>query len=173
MSFKLFDLIYLGKHDIEKHRISTEVLLQNIASITIPMLETKQIKLILSCENATIMGDKELLISAIINLIDNARKASDPESEILLRGYKEKQHYYIEVKDYGQGMTKEEISHVCDAFYMADKSRSRKEGGAGLGLSLAAIILERHNADIQIESAPGQGSTISIQFKQENPNEKK
>lgn len=165
MSFKLFDLIYLGKHDIAGTRISTENLLQNIAEITAPMLEAKKIKLTLTCENATIIGDKDLLVSAIVNLIDNAKKASKEGDEIILRGYRDENNYHIEVQDFGRGMTQEQVKHVCDEFYMADKSRSRKEGGAGLGLSLAAIIFERHHAEITIESEPQKGTLIEVVFK--------
>jgi signal transduction histidine kinase len=63
-------------------------------------------------------------------------------------------------------MTEETVKHICDEFYMADKSRSRKEGGAGLGMSLALLILERHGAVLDIDSTPGAGTTMRVTFKE-------
>ena len=75
--------------------------------------------------------------------------------------------YQISVADQGIGMGEEEIKRMCDEFYMADKSRSRKEGGAGIGMSLVSLILERHGAEWQVESEPGYGTTICIFVKGE------
>ena len=70
--------------------------------------------------------------------------------------------YEICIIDHGIGMTKEQAAKICDEFYMADKSRARKEGGAGIGMSLVAIILEHHNAVLSVESEPGCGTTMRI-----------
>ena len=70
--------------------------------------------------------------------------------------------YEICIIDHGIGMTKEQAERICDEFYMADKSRARKEGGAGIGMSLVAIILEHHNAVLSVESEPGCGTTMRI-----------
>ena len=61
-------------------------------------------------------------------------------------------------------MTKEQAERICDEFYMADKSRARKEGGAGIGMSLVAVILEHHNAVLSVESEPGCGTKMRIRL---------
>lgn len=111
-----------------------------------------------------IFGDSQLLGSVFINLIDNARKASLEGSVIELHGISLPGSYLIRVRDHGKGIPKEEISRITEAFYMVDKSRARKEGGAGLGLALCGKIIELHQAGWQIESEPGEGTTISVLF---------
>lgn len=164
MSMKLFDLIYLKGNNIEKAELHTETLAREIEKSVTPSLAQKNISFELSIENGIISGDKDLLKSVFINLIDNARKASDEGSSISFLGKCLTDAYIFTVKDSGCGMKAEDINRICDEFYMVDKSRSRKEGGAGLGMSLVAIILDRHNAVLDIKSAPGQGTSMIITF---------
>lgn len=173
MSRKLFQLIYLKQHTIEKVSVNTKNLEREIIQITTPMLAQKKMELKTDIEQAVIRGDKELLTTVFMNLIDNARKASKEGSTIRLKGcssLKEtekngrKAVYELAVIDSGIGMSQEDIAHICDEFYMVDKSRSRKEGGAGLGLSLAALILEQHQAVLQVESEVGKGTTMRVVF---------
>ena len=93
---------------------------------------------------ARIEGDSNLLKSAFINIIDNARKASEQGSEIRFFAKQTDDGVQIGVQDFGVGISEEHLQRIFDEFYMVDKSRSRKEGGAGLGLSLAASIVESH-----------------------------
>ena len=174
MSGKLFELIYLNRHEIEKTPVHTDDLQRELIRIAVPILERKEIELKSNVEPAVLMGDKELLVTVCMNLIDNARKASKEGSVIELNGricqdeeISEdgcKSVYELMVKDYGIGMTKEDAAHICDEFYMVDKSRSRKEGGAGLGLSLTALIIKRHQAILQVESVQGEGTTMRVVF---------
>ena len=62
----------------------------------------------------------------------------------------------------GLAPPEEDIGKICDEFYMVDKSRSRKEGGAGLGLSLVSAILKEHNAELEIESKLGEGTRMIV-----------
>ena len=102
--------------------------------------------------------------SAFINLIDNGRKASKPGSEIIFSCSVADNLVTIQVQDFGSGIPKEHLDKICDAFYMVDKSRSRKEGGAGLGLSLAALIFDAHSATMKIDSTLGVGTSFAISF---------
>ena len=167
MSQKLFELIYLNQHEIEKNPISTNALAKEIEEFISPALKAKEITLILDVENDVLLVNKDLLVAAFINFIDNARKASDEHSTILFSGKKEKDSYVFMVKDEGIGVSEEDLKKICDEFYMVDKSRSRKEGSAGLGLSLASLILNRHKADLKIESKVGVGTTIYVTFPKE------
>lgn len=173
MSQKLFQLIYLKQNDIEAVPINTKNMERDIIRIMTPILEQKKIVLKTEIEQAVIKGDKELLNTVLINLIDNAKKASKEETVIELKGRSiktvESQDncqavYELSVIDFGMGMSKEDIAHICDEFYMVDKSRSRKEGGAGIGLSLVALILEKHHAVLQVESKLGKGTTMKVVF---------
>lgn len=164
MSFKLFDLIYLKDHPIETKPVSTKQLAESVSESMKPALEAKSITLFVDCESASISGDYALLESVFINLIDNAKKASSEGDSILLNGKKTENGYQFQIIDHGIGMTEEQIGHIFDEFYMVDKSRSRKEGGAGLGLSLVSIILNKHDVKMEIKSELGSGTTISLLF---------
>lgn len=104
--------------------------------------------------------DLDLMTDVLINLIDNGVKASDCGGKIVLRAYDN----IIEVQDFGQGIPAEEQEKIMEPFYMVDKSRSRKSGGAGLGLALTAMIAKQHNISIQIDSKEGNGTRIILQF---------
>lgn len=164
MSQKLFELIYLNQHEIEMTPIHVEDMGNEIVKIVEPMLKDKAITLSVELEAAKIMGNRELLVSVFINLIDNARKASHHGARILFTGEKVDLGYEMSVRDYGIGMTEEDAEKICDEFYMVDKSRARKEGGAGLGMSLAALILKRHKARMSVESRLNQGTVIRVLF---------
>lgn len=164
MSMKLFDLIYTGQNKVNFSKINTVKLMSDIMESVTPALSKKNISLVNSCENAIISGDKELLKSAFINIIDNARKASSDNSQIIFTGDIEKEKFVITIQDFGIGISEEHLNRICDEFYMVDKSRSRKEGGAGLGLSLASLIFKTHDADFKISSTLGEGTTMKISF---------
>lgn len=164
MSRKLFDLIYLKDSELVKTEISTSLLASEITDSMQPILSRKNILLKTDFTPAVIFGDRELLKTVFINLIDNARKASVENTSIFFRGFTENDLYIFQIEDSGCGMDEETVKHICDEFYMADKSRSREEGGAGLGMSLAALIIKKHNARLVIKSRLGSGTVISVIF---------
>ena len=104
--------------------------------------------------------DYDLIKSLIINLLDNASKASKPGQHIELKAYENT----IEVRDFGIGIPKEEIRHIMDPFYRVDYSRSKEKGGSGLGLALVEKIADVHKAQIFIVSEVGQGTSFSIEL---------
>lgn len=164
MSQKLFDLLYLKDSNVFMEEVEAKELGNETIMHMMPMMEKKNISIKADFEEAEINGDAELIKTVFINLLDNARKASDEGTEIEFSGHLveadgKKAYEYI-VKDNGIGMSAEDQNRIFDEFYMVDKSRTRKEGGAGLGMSLVAIILEKHDAKIRIESELGKGTTI-------------
>ena len=103
-------------------------------------------------------ADKDLMTEVLINLIDNAVKASNTGDTVRLYA----ENGCMVVEDNGCGIPAEEIDRITEPFYMVDKSRSRKSGGAGLGLALTAMILKRHGMVLSVESEIGYGTRISI-----------
>ncbi len=166
MSMKLFEFIYTKQHSITLSKVNVKKLMDEVKTSTLPSLEDKGITLRIKAEatNCFISGDLDLLKSAFINLVDNGRKASPEGSEIIFSCDANQDKVTISVKDFGVGIPKEHLDKICDAFYMVDKSRSRKEGGAGLGLSLAALIFDSHNATMEVDSTVGQGTEFKITF---------
>lgn len=167
LSVKMLQLTELsGEKHIEKKTLEVSRLFQKVEKITRFRLKEKEIQLETRCEeNLTAEGDLDLLVSFLVNLIDNACKASEADGTILLMGSREG----LFVQDEGRGIPKEELSKIAEPFYMVDKSRSRKEGGAGLGLALCAQIARVHGGRLEIVSEEGKGSRIGLVWRPENP----
>ena len=121
---------------------------------------TKNLHLEISCnpENLKKTFDKDLMLSVVTNFIDNAVKASEENSRILLHATNDR----LTVHDFGKGIPPEDLSKVTDAFYMVDKSRSRANGSVGLGLSLCQKIADLHGYQMKIKSTVGEGTIISV-----------
>ena len=113
-------------------------------------------------DNDIIYVEVNLIKTVLVNLIDNACKASEPGSQIIVRGISFAEGYRFEVQDEGIGIPQKEQRKITKAFYMVDKSRSRSRNGAGLGLALCAEILRIHHSELMIESELGKGSCIGF-----------
>ena len=108
--------------------------------------------------NSVIRGDRELLSLLVNNLAVNAIHASEPGTTITLTALPDG----FSVQDQGIGMTAEVLEHACEPFWKADKARTRRNGGAGLGLSLCRRIAELHQGELRFESEPGKGTTVTF-----------
>ena len=97
-------------------------------------------------------------------MMDNAVKAVEEGGFILMKGSKLTQGYEIKVVDNGRGIPQEEIARITEAFYMVDKSRSRKEGGAGIGMALCQKIITLHQGELKIDSKLGEGTVMRLYF---------
>jgi signal transduction histidine kinase len=162
LSQKLLKLITL---DQEVQMLPTKIkeLFEDVQVSVAETLRERNTPLVIQCYTEMITMDYDLIKSLLINLIDNASRASEPGQEITLRAYVN----IIEVCDHGSGIAPEDVLRVTDAFYMADRSRSRKTGGSGLGLALVKRIADAHDAEFTIKSEQGIGTSVKIQF----PNE--
>ncbi len=109
-----------------------------------------------------VLADAPALRRALLILIDNAVKYTPAGGAVRVQLTKEDGFATASVSDTGIGIAKEDIAQVFGRFWRADKARSREQGGAGLGLSIAKWIAEAHNGSITAESVPGEGSTFRI-----------
>ncbi|MBQ7775714.1 MAG: HAMP domain-containing histidine kinase [Lachnospiraceae bacterium] len=159
MAFRLLDLIVTKRIDVERQSVNTEVFFKYLKEL---YGDYTQVKILCQYETAMIRAESNLLKSVLINLVDNACKASREGGRIEIIGRKLEAGYLFAVKDYGVGIPEEECSKITGAFYMVDKSRSRSRNGAGLGLALCVEILKLHNAELKIESKLGEGSRFSF-----------
>lgn len=132
------------------------------------LLEDKNIKLKASVGFETLDADADLFLSLLINLIENAVKASEPGSVIEILAYIDtRKQKVIEVNDTGAGIAPEEIGKITEPFYMVDKFRSARKSGFGIGLALCSAIARLHHAELKIESTPGRGASVRVIFGQE------
>ncbi|MDP2914939.1 MAG: HAMP domain-containing sensor histidine kinase [Candidatus Aminicenantes bacterium] len=109
-----------------------------------------------------IMADGAALSQALTNLIDNAVKYSGDSRRILLRSSVQGPNLIISVKDFGQGIHKDDLNKVFDRFYRGGDPLTRSVKGSGLGLALVKEIVNAHRGEVRVESEPGAGSTFSI-----------
>lgn len=135
---------------------------KRFADAMAPVLGRRGIKLTALHKNAMLHIDRELFLSLLYNLIDNAAKASPDNSKIWLIQSELDGHTVVSVIDRGMGMKPDTVRRATEAFYMEDKARSRKAGGAGLGLALCDDICRRHGARLEIRSTYQKGTTIII-----------
>jgi len=125
-----------------------------------------ELVVLLPDEKAYISVDRELIKSLLLNLIDNSQKASVPTSKIFLAASCADGHVTLRVTDEGVGIPEEQIPLLTEPFYSLDKARTRKHGGAGLGLALCSEIAQVHGSKLQITSQPGKGTTVSVTLKE-------
>lgn len=167
LSYTLMDLISVDKQELTFVKVNMKKLFQSIYNTMHPSLRNKNITFIMDIEDGYVMGEMDLLYSLFFNLIDNGRKAIEKDGKIIVRGRKYENSYNVQIKDNGCGMEKEDIRKITEAFYMIDKSRARKEGGAGIGMALCKKIINIHHAKWSIKSQPGKGTVVSVSLKKE------
>lgn len=160
MTQKLLKLITL-KQDIELKPSSVPQLFERVEESMAETLRQRDTRLISECKLNTLSMDADLMQSVLINLVDNASKASAPGQAVTMRAYDD----VIEVSDNGIGIPESELARITEPFYVVDKSRSKKLGGSGLGLALVKEIVNAHGAALEIESSVGVGTTIRVRFK--------
>lgn len=165
LSSKMMDLIVFKRKDFVMKKESVKNILIEIKEVLKPKLKNKNIELIIFGQDMEIVMEKDLIQNLIINLIDNAVKASYDNSKINLKLYKNKNlKPIIEVTDEGIGIKEGDLSKVLEPFYMVDKSRKKTNGSAGLGLSICEEIARIHKAKLSIESKFNIGTSVKIIF---------
>lgn len=109
-----------------------------------------------------IRGDADALRRAILILIDNATKYTAAGGSVSVCLQMHEGVAVASVSDTGIGIAREDVAHIFDRFWRADKARSREHGGVGLGLSISKMIVATHGGSIEVESQPGKGSTFHL-----------
>jgi two-component system phosphate regulon sensor histidine kinase PhoR len=161
------DLLLLSsleeKAALELEDIDLKVLLENIIKIFDQKLKDKQLSLVINAKEdlPLIKADFFKLEQLLVNLLDNAVKYTDL-GEITVSVDVQDKRARIQVKDTGIGIPRDDIPRIFERFYVVDKSRSRKSGGTGLGLSIVKHIVLLHHGTINIESALGKGTSVTV-----------
>ncbi len=169
MSLRLLDIIVTKRIEIEPQDVDVKVLFEYLREL---YAEKSGFHFVFQYEPGQVQVEVALLKTVLLNLIDNACKASKEGSTVEILGENKEAGYLFAVKDYGVGIPPKELRKITEAFYMVDKSRSRSHNGAGLGLALCAEILKLHESTLMIESTPGEGSCFRflIPYKEEKGN---
>ena len=167
MSMKLMDLIVLKKQDFLFYDMDITIFAEAVYETLLPVAGKYGVELTVNVQPAIVRLEPDLMKTVLINLFDNARKSMDGKGKISLFGVWVSDEYRIGIKDNGCGIDEENLSRLTEAFYMVDKSRSRANGGAGLGLAICNEIVKLHQAKLQIMSKKGIGTQVSVCFPKE------
>ncbi len=123
-------------------------------------------------DQVQVQGDPDRLKQLLMILMNNAIKYTPGQGEVRLGLRAEPGAAAVFVADTGIGIDQEDLPHLFERFYRADKARGRDSGGTGLGLSIAKWIAERHGGQISVESTPGEGSTFTVRLPLLQPRQK-
>lgn len=158
----LLKLITLER-EIERRPCEVDALFDTVRQNTQKSLADRGVTLITHSGGGTLNCNADLIQSLLINLVDNAAKAYDtdaPDKRVFLTFSADT----IEVRDFGRGIPEKAMGRIFEPFYMADKSRSKKAGGSGLGLALVKRIADAHDAELTVKSGVGKGTTVRVRF---------
>ena len=117
----------------------------------------------LNCSNELeVIANSPLLNQAVLNLVDNALKYSEPDGKIEVKALATETAIVIEVQDWGCGIDSTHLARLFERFYRVDQARSRQLGGTGLGLAIVKHIAQAHGGSVSVNSTLGYGSRFSI-----------
>ena len=133
-----------------------------------PRAKNSGVKINLELQNISekkkIYFDDTRMRQIIANLIENAFSYNSENNEITIRSKISDNYYVIKIIDQGEGIPEKEVNKIFNEFYRVDKSRSKKTGGVGLGLSIVKSLIEAHNGEISVNSKINSGTTFTIKL---------
>lgn len=162
LSMQLLELIVTENEEPKLESVSLLYIEKSIRETLTFSAEKYAVKLSVEFCDCKVLANEALLLSLFYNLVDNAFKASPENSEVRVYSESEGASIRITVEDEGHGIASEHINHITEPFYREDKSRSRKNGGAGIGLALCKEICDLHKTELEIESQKGKGTKVSF-----------
>lgn len=165
LSLQLLDLYVFQNEQIEMEKLNLLTIGEQLKATLKHLSEKYDVLFSIDFDDDTICANGVLLLSLLYNLVDNAFKASEPQTTVKIYSKSSNDIVRVFVEDKGRGIAKENIKLLTEPFYREDKSRSRKFGGAGLGLSLCKEIATFHGTELSFESEKGKGTTVSFNLK--------
>ncbi len=152
-----------GETPVELARFDLAMLAATTADQMSLLAEDKHVSVSCKCAGqVAVQGDRERLKQVVVNLLDNAIKYTPSGGQVSLSVRAEDTYAVLDVTDTGIGIPSSALPHVFKRFFRVDESRSREQGGAGLGLSIVKSICTAHGALLEVSSAPGRGSTFRV-----------
>lgn len=167
------DLLTLAKLDQERPLDLTGVDLTTVAADAVDdarvVAPARRIDLRVSDGPTTVLADEDRIRQVVANVVGNALAHTDDEAPVEVAVQPGPGTVAIVVHDRGDGMAPEVADRATERFYRADAARSRHRGGSGLGLSIVAATVHAHGGTIGIDSAPGEGTTVTLTLPAEGP----
>lgn len=159
----------LGKYEgdiikLNKEKVNIKELIEVLTINFEKQILDKNINIELDLKDINLICDKDKISQAIINIVSNSVKYTPNGGVIKISSYEDSNFNYISIKDNGIGISKDDIKYIFERFYRADKSRNRKNGGVGVGLTIAKSIIEAHNGRIEVNSKLNESSEFIIKL---------
>ena len=156
--------IEAGKFELQVDEFAPEALLAPSISMVEPMARTKRIGITadIAPDMPHMRGDERACRQIAINLLSNAIKFSDPGGEVRVALHRQGRHIALTVKDKGIGMSADVIARLGEPFYQAQDGHARRFEGTGLGMSIVKGLIELHEGQLDIQSRPGKGTSITV-----------
>jgi len=158
------DIIRLSQLDegveLPEEQVELRQLAEDVREILAPSAAEKNVKIDVTGDGFTVKGVRRMLQEILYNLCDNAIKYNVPGGSVVIHA----ENNRLVVRDTGIGIPAEHKDRIFERFYRVDKSHSKASGGTGLGLSIVKHAAAYHKAEISLNSTPGKGTTIVIQF---------
>lgn len=164
LSRQLLELMVVQNDTVELKAVRLSDIQNSLEQTLCFVSEKYNVSYLVRFPDVYVKANSVLLLSLLYNLADNAFKASNPGQQVHIFGIQLKHKVKICVQDMGHGIAKEHMEHLTEAFYREDKARSRKLGGAGLGLSLCKEIAGIHNTELKFESEQGKGTLVLFEL---------
>ncbi|CAJ1002767.1 sensor histidine kinase [Brevibacillus aydinogluensis] len=149
-------------HPFEPKRYRLDRQLRQVILACEPQWADKAIDMDVSLEEVYVVADEELMSQVWVNLLHNSVKFTPHGGSISVRLEQDGQHVIVCVADTGIGIAEEDLPHLFERFFKADKSRNRSSGGSGLGLSIVKKIVDMHHGTISVTSKPGEGAAFTV-----------
>ena len=163
----LLDLTFYREKNFELCLQPVLPICREVQELTAVRAAEREISIEVCGEELVLPLEKDLLKSLLLNLVDNAMKASPDGSRIIIGTQKQQQEKILYVQDFGRGMEAKELEKIKEPFYRVDKARSRKDGGVGLGVAICNQIASTLQGRLTYESQPQKGTIAKIYFTDE------
>ena len=165
-SFLTFSRMERNKHAFEFAEVRAADVIEAAVEVVRERFQSPQCRfdVEIAADLPLVEADADAMVTALLNLLDNAYKYSPHQKHIVLRAYAEDGNVCLEVEDNGIGLSRAASKKVFKRFYQVDRRVSRATGGVGLGLSIVQFIADAHGATVRVRSRPGQGSTFIVTF---------
>lgn len=153
--------IETGKTELRVTPVDINALIAEVTAQLSPMAEKQHITITTDLANLpTINADKDRIRQTLVNLVHNAIKFNRSGGKVVISTRANTESIITTISDTGVGIPRDDLSHVFERFYKADRARSK--AGSGLGLAIAKHTVQAHGGDIRVQSEEGQGSTFSF-----------
>lgn len=153
-----------NNHRMKEETFNPKEVIEDVINMVTPQINNKNVEIeFINKATKNLIGDRDKFFQMILNLVENAIKYSNNETNIKIKTYNVNDYTYIEVEDNGIGIPKEDLPRIFERFYRVDKSRAK--GGTGLGLAIVKHIVKMFNGEIFVNSILNKGTKFTIRLR--------